>query len=79
MGDNETAQVFYYFVESQRSPSRDPLMLWMSGGPGCSGLAGIFFESGMLLLLIFSFIFGIIGGIYIYIYMLLNWNIYFEY
>ncbi|KAF3963198.1 hypothetical protein CMV_012387 [Castanea mollissima] len=46
VGDNETVQLFYYFVESQRSPSRDPLVLWMSGGPGCSGLAGIFFESG---------------------------------
>ncbi|KAM4097848.1 hypothetical protein ACJW30_07G032700 [Castanea mollissima] len=46
VGDNETVQLFYYFVESQRSSSRDPLVLWMSGGPGCSGLAGIFFESG---------------------------------
>ncbi|XP_075674460.1 serine carboxypeptidase-like 13 [Castanea sativa] len=45
VGDNETVQLFYYFVESQRSSSRDPLVLWMSGGPGCSGLAGIFFES----------------------------------
>jgi len=51
-------------------------MLWMSGGPGCSGLAGIFFESGMLLLLIFSFILGIIGIELENIYMLLNWNIY---
>ncbi|KAK4564666.1 hypothetical protein RGQ29_006661 [Quercus rubra] len=46
VGDNETVQVFYYFVESERSPSRDPLLLWMSGGPGCSGLAGLLFESG---------------------------------
>ncbi|XP_062159462.1 serine carboxypeptidase-like 13 [Alnus glutinosa] len=48
VGDNETVQLFYYFVESQRSPSRDPLLFWITGGPGCSSLAGFFFESGPL-------------------------------
>uniref|UniRef100_A0A2N9GDT2 Uncharacterized protein n=1 Tax=Fagus sylvatica TaxID=28930 RepID=A0A2N9GDT2_FAGSY len=48
VGDNETSQLFYYFVESQRSPTQDPLVLWITGGPGCSSLAGFFFESGPL-------------------------------
>nr|POE86358.1 serine carboxypeptidase-like 18 [Quercus suber] len=46
VGDNETVQTFYYFIESQRSPTRDPVMLWMTGGPGCSSIAGFMFESG---------------------------------
>lgn len=56
VGDNETVQLFYYFVESQRSPSQDPLLIWLSAGPGCSGLSDFFFESGMFL--IPAFIFG---------------------
>ncbi|KAB1212105.1 Serine carboxypeptidase-like 18 [Morella rubra] len=47
VGDNETVQLFYYFVESQRSPSQDPLLIWLSAGPGCSGLSDFFFESGV--------------------------------
>ena len=49
VGENEMVQLFYYFVESQRSPSRDPVLIWISGGPGCSALGSFFFESGMLL------------------------------
>ncbi|XP_062159357.1 serine carboxypeptidase-like 13 [Alnus glutinosa] len=48
VGENETVQLFYYFVESQRSPSRDPLLIWITAGPGCSGLGPFFFESGPL-------------------------------
>eukprot|EP00339_Tiarina_fusa_P014055 CAMPEP_0117035920 /NCGR_PEP_ID=MMETSP0472-20121206/25485_1 /TAXON_ID=693140 ORGANISM="Tiarina fusus, Strain LIS" /NCGR_SAMPLE_ID=MMETSP0472 /ASSEMBLY_ACC=CAM_ASM_000603 /LENGTH=415 /DNA_ID=CAMNT_0004745541 /DNA_START=84 /DNA_END=1334 /DNA_ORIENTATION=+ len=39
-------QLFYWFVESQRSPATDPVVLWMQGGPGCSGLIGLFQENG---------------------------------
>ncbi|KFM77202.1 Lysosomal protective protein, partial [Stegodyphus mimosarum] len=36
----------YWFVESQRSPSSDPVVLWMNGGPGCSSLDGFLSELG---------------------------------
>ncbi|XP_059453626.1 serine carboxypeptidase-like 18 isoform X2 [Corylus avellana] len=48
VGENETVQLFYYFVESQRSPSRDPLLILIPAGPGCSGLDSLMFETGPL-------------------------------
>ncbi|KAG2727717.1 hypothetical protein I3843_01G165700 [Carya illinoinensis] len=48
VGDTEDVQLFYYFVESQRSPAQDPVVLWLTGGPGCSTLLAFFYESGPL-------------------------------
>ncbi|KAL0404455.1 UNVERIFIED_CONTAM: Serine carboxypeptidase-like 17 [Sesamum radiatum] len=50
VGENEGAQLFYFFFESESNPEEDPLVLWMTGGPGCSGLSTILLEMGTIII-----------------------------
>ena len=34
------------FVESASNPQKDPLVVWLNGGPGCSSMEGILAENG---------------------------------
>jgi len=43
----ETSKNLHYmFVESQNSPSTDPVLIWFNGGPGCSSMLGFIQEHG---------------------------------
>ncbi|KAK4798925.1 hypothetical protein SAY86_024290 [Trapa natans] len=46
VGGLEKVQLFYYFIESERSPKDDALFLWLTGGPGCSAFSGLVYEIG---------------------------------
>eukprot|EP00898_Chlorokybus_atmophyticus_P001230 jgi/Chlat1/2107/Chrsp17S02698 len=40
------ARMFYFFFESRGNKDKDPLVLWMTGGPGCSSEIAVFYENG---------------------------------
>eukprot|EP01065_Artemidia_motanka_P006498 TRINITY_DN131_c0_g1_i1.p1 TRINITY_DN131_c0_g1~~TRINITY_DN131_c0_g1_i1.p1 ORF type:complete len:450 (+),score=183.29 TRINITY_DN131_c0_g1_i1:55-1350(+) len=37
---------FYWAFESRNDPANDPVVLWMTGGPGCSSEVALFGENG---------------------------------
>lgn len=45
--EKDDVQLFYYFVPSEGDPQDDPLVLWLTGGPGCSALSGLVYEIGL--------------------------------
>eukprot|EP00252_Welwitschia_mirabilis_P002312 TRINITY_DN1222_c0_g1_i1.p1 TRINITY_DN1222_c0_g1~~TRINITY_DN1222_c0_g1_i1.p1 ORF type:complete len:512 (-),score=71.96 TRINITY_DN1222_c0_g1_i1:197-1732(-) len=40
------ARMFYFFFESRGNKTSDPVVLWMTGGPGCSSELAVFYENG---------------------------------
>lgn len=42
---SKAARMFYYFFES-RSNKADPVVIWLTGGPGCSSSLALFYENG---------------------------------
>ncbi|PKU69875.1 Serine carboxypeptidase 3 [Dendrobium catenatum] len=39
------ARLFYFFFESRQSKN-DPVVIWLTGGPGCSSELAVFYENG---------------------------------
>ncbi|PIN05990.1 Serine carboxypeptidases (lysosomal cathepsin A) [Handroanthus impetiginosus] len=42
---SHAARMFYFFFESRNS-SEDPVVIWLTGGPGCSSEMALFYENG---------------------------------
>ena len=38
--------MFYVLFNSRRDPNTDPIVLWLTGGPGCASEIALFFENG---------------------------------
>ncbi|XP_047312950.1 serine carboxypeptidase-like [Impatiens glandulifera] len=43
---SKDARMFYYFFESRNNKRSDPVVIWLSGGPGYSSSIALFYENG---------------------------------
>lgn len=41
----ECGRMFYFFFGSRNSKN-DPVVIWLTGGPGCSSELALFYENG---------------------------------
>ncbi|KDP43980.1 hypothetical protein JCGZ_05447 [Jatropha curcas] len=42
----KAARMFYFLFESRNSKNDDPVVIWLTGGPGCSSELALFYENG---------------------------------
>ncbi|KAF4346613.1 hypothetical protein G4B88_003879 [Cannabis sativa] len=42
---SQSARMFYLFFESRQN-KKDPIVIWLTGGPGCSSELAVFYENG---------------------------------
>jgi cathepsin A (carboxypeptidase C) len=38
--------MFYWLFRSRRDKDNDPIVMWLTGGPGCSSETALFYENG---------------------------------
>ena len=46
--EHKSDDIFYWMFESRSNPDKDPLVVWLTGGPGCASEIATFYENGPL-------------------------------
>ncbi|CAH9072298.1 unnamed protein product [Cuscuta epithymum] len=44
--NTKNARMFYFFFESRENRKSDPVVIWLTGGPGCGSELALFYENG---------------------------------
>nr|ALO61072.1 serine carboxypeptitase-like protein 49 [Dionaea muscipula] len=46
LNDTYDARMFYFFFENRKNNTGAPVVVWLTGGPGCSSELAVFYENG---------------------------------